>query len=193
MSTLYRYGISALSRESHVIAKNEELLVDKKTGQILLKRQDGRIMSYDSQTRFISSVETFKNKCREFGIRGMIYAFMLDNKPLPSAFDNGEDILIGDETLLLANCKKFLLQLDVDVFDNETAFGDPQTLSTLKCIITYIQDDQEYSMDVSILDLNSHVVELPEKSDVVITSIQIVDESSNNSHYTINNILAAVI
>lgn len=194
MSIIYRYGVSFLSREKHIEAKNEELMVDKETSQILLKRVDGKIMSYDSMTRFTQSMDRITAIGTKNFIFGKVYNILPENRNLPSAFDVNEEILSGGETIELGTVRKLILQLDVDVYDDESKFGDSKSFEDIVVKLSMTHGGDVIDKTIRLLDLNNGPIEFSSSKDLVIKSIQIDDqEEVSTSHLVINNILALVI
>lgn len=194
MSIIYRYGVSLLSRSSHTKAENEELMIDKETGQILLKRVDGNIMSYDASSRFTTAVDRITKLAASNLTFGKVYNILLDNRDLPSALDINEEILSGDETVVINSVTKLFLQLDVDVYDNESKFGDSKSLENIMVHIDMTHGGSEMKKAVRLLDLNNEPFVFQSSGELIIKSITIDDqEVDSTSHLVINNILALVV
>ena len=194
MSIIYRYGVSLLSRSSHIKAENEELMLDKETGQILLKRVDGNIMSYDATARFTQALDRITSLAANNLIFGKVYNVLPENRDLPSALDIDEEILSGNETIELGPVTKLFLQLDVDVYDNESKFGDTKSLEDIMVHIVMTHGTDDIEKDIRLLDLNSNPFIFQTSKDLVIKSIKINDqEVDSTSHLVINNILALVV
>lgn len=194
MSIIYRYGVSLLSRTNHIKAENEELMVDKETGQILLKRVDGKVMSYDSMTRFSQSMDRIKSTAAGHLIFGKIYNVLPENRDLPSAFENNEEILSGGEMIEFGPVGTLLLQLDVDVYDNESKFGDSKSLEDIIVHLSMNHGGIDIEKDIKLIELNSSPLEFQDKQDLIIKSIRIDDqEAVSTSHFVINNILALIV
>ena len=194
MSIIYRYGVSLLSRSSHIKAENEELLLDKETGQILLKRVDGNIMSYDAMTRFTQAMDRITSLASKNLIFGKIYNILPENRDLPSALDIDEEILSGSETIEIGPLSKLFLQLDVDVYDNESKYGDSKSLEDIMVHIRMSHGITEIEKDIRLLDLNAQPFIFQTSEDLIIKSIKISDqEVDSTSHLVINNILALVV
>lgn len=194
MSIIYRYGVSLLSRSNHTKAENEELMVDKETGQILLKRVDGNIMSYDATSRFTQAMDRLTALASKNLIFGKIYNILPENRDLPSALDIEEEILSGSETIEFGPITKLFLQLDIDVYDNESKFGDSKSLEDIIVHIAMIHGNMEVEKDIKLLDLNTQPFIFQSAEDLIIKSIKISDqEVDSTSHLVINNILALVV
>ena len=194
MSIIYRYGVSLLSRNNHIKAENEELMVDKETGQILLKRVDGKVMSYDSMARFAQSMDRITSTAAGHLIFGKIYNVLPENRDLPSAFDNNEEILSGGEMIEFGPVSTLLLQLDVDVYDNESKFGDSKSLEDILVHLSMNHGGVDIEKDIKLIELNSSPLEFQDKQDLIIKSIKVDDqEVVSTSHFVINNILTLIV
>ena len=194
MSIIYRYGVSLLSRTNHIKAENEELMVDKETGQILLKRVDGKIMSYDSMTRFSQSMDRIASIAARHLIFGKIFNVLPENRDLPSALNNDEEILLGGEMIEFGPVNTLLLQLDVDVYDNESKFGDSKSFEDIIVHLSMNYGGVDIEKDIKLIELNSSPIEFQDKQDLIIKSIKINDqETVSTSHFVINNILALIV
>lgn len=49
--TMQRFAVSALSKDRYLESVNEEIMVDKLTGEILIKDKNGYIVSADTTNR----------------------------------------------------------------------------------------------------------------------------------------------
>lgn len=194
MSIIYRYGVSCLNRNNHIKAENEELMIDKETSQILLKRVDGKIMSYDSMARFAQSMDRLTVIGTKNFIFGKIYNILPANRDLPSAFEVNEEILSGGETIELGPVRKLILQLDVDIYDNESKFGDSKSFEDIMVNLSMTHGEDVIEKSIRLIDLNNERLEFTNSKDLIIKSIQIDDqEETSTSHLVINNILALVV
>ena len=61
-----RFGISALSKRRYSEAINEEIVIDKNSGQISVKNADGVFSSYDESTRTQLMAEKLRNRIVNF-------------------------------------------------------------------------------------------------------------------------------
>ena len=194
MSIIYRYGVSLLNRDNHIKAENEELMIDKKTSQILFKRVDGKIMSYDSMTRFTQSMDRLTTIGTKNFIFGKIYNILPENRDLPSAIDVNEEILSGGETIELGQVRKLILQLDVDIYDDESKYGDSKSFEDIIVNLSLMHGEDDIEKTIRLVDLNNEPLDFGTAKDLVIKSIRIDDqEEVSTSHLVINNILALIV
>lgn len=194
MSIIYRYGVSLLNRDNHIKAENEELMIDKKTSQILFKRVDGKIMSYDSMTRFTQSMDRLTTIGTKNFIFGKIYNILPENRDLPSAIDVNEEILSGGEIIELGQVRKLILQLDVDIYDDESKYGDSKSFEDIMVNLSLMHGEDDIEKTIRLVDLNNEPLDFGTAKDLVIKSIRIDDqEEVSTSHLVINNILALIV
>ena len=67
-----RFGISLLSKENYTDAYNEEVLVDKNTGEFLLKTRNGKVLSYDFNTKYKSMVNDIQRVMNNLNLYGTV-------------------------------------------------------------------------------------------------------------------------
>ena len=115
-----RFAISALSKENFVDAYNEEILVDKMTGEMLIKTPNGDIVSFDYNTRLKNNLYVIKNTANELNIYGNIYNIEFESLLLPSVVSGSVNYLDPScELALIGNLQKFkrlLLNIDISSF-----------------------------------------------------------------------------
>lgn len=93
MANNNRWGWSALSKNRYQDAYNEEVMIDKKTGEIVIKRADGVIVSYDHMARTQSAMDRLENFIEGHGeSRGLTFVSLVNNdKPFPIHTKVGDD------------------------------------------------------------------------------------------------------
>lgn len=195
MSIIYRYGVSLLSRKSHVKALPEELLIDKETGQILLKQADSNIISYDAMTRFKASTNTIRATAERLIFMGKMVSIIPENTPLPKCVTSGEPILV-EETVDLGPIKKLLIQLDVDVVDKTSTFGDIKEYDKVMAEVVINRGGTITTIKEPVLQLADKIIKFDTSEITTITSIKIInDDAVDNaeSQYILQNILLIVV
>ena len=195
MSIIYRYGVSMLSRKNHIKALPEELMIDKETGQILLKQENGKIVSYDAMTRFKASVNAITSTAERLMFMGKIVSIVPENKPLPKCVTSGESILI-QEVVNLGPIKKMLIQLDVDVVDTTTTYGDLKGYENVVAEIIIDRNGKQTTITEPILHLTDKILKFDTAEPTTITSIKIInnDEEDNaESQYILQSILMLTV
>ena len=109
-----RFGISLLSKKNHSNAYNEELMVDKDTGEVLIKSPTGHTISYNYNSRSQSQIATTKSIANNLSIYGDIISIELDNMLAPSSMEYDTDYIINPLYIAYSNCKKILFNFDID-------------------------------------------------------------------------------
>lgn len=195
MSIIYRYGVSLLSRKSHVKALPEELLIDKETGQILLKQADSNIISYDAMTRFKASTNALRATAERLIFLGKMVSIVPENTPLPKCVVSGESILV-QETVELGPIKKMLIQLDVDVVDKTSTFGDIKEYDKVMAEITIDHGGTATTIKEPVLQLADKIITFDTAKPATITSIKIINDDALDdaeSQYILQNILLLIV
>lgn len=111
-SAIYRYAVSLLSKIRFDDALPNEVLTDHSTGEILVKTEDGLMISYDTITRKNMALENAKNTALMKNIRPVIYEVQLDS-PLPRKVFEYDDIL-AKEKIDISKTNKIILHIDLD-------------------------------------------------------------------------------
>jgi|HigsolmetaAR204D_1030405.scaffolds.fasta_scaffold03588_1 hypothetical protein len=124
MADMNRFAVSALSRDRKAEALPEELLVHKPTGQMLIKRPDGRIISYDKISRLKTHIDFLESSHSIIGIDGDLCLLELDHIELPNTVQYESNILDNPLTLGDSPVSKILISMDIDCmeFVNGEAF-----------------------------------------------------------------------
>lgn len=178
--SIYRYGVSMLSRDKHTEALHEEVMIDKTTGQVLIKLQDSdKVVSYDSQTREQNTINHIKNICDGRLIQDDISMVVLENKTLPIAIDSTN--IIEHEAIDIDLYNTFKMYLDVSISDKENEVPIvQQAFDELTGVVTVVEYQDGVAavsskfnfkfklgeiIDFSLEELN------PDNLDVAISSI----------------------
>lgn len=110
---LNRFAISALSKKYNEQALSEEIMVEKETGEFLIKSPDGMIISYDAIARRRSTITDATECAVTQNMLGNMYELSLDNYMLPAIIPY--DVNILDNSInLKQNMVKMLLYIDID-------------------------------------------------------------------------------
>lgn len=122
MAESYRLGISALSRKNKANAELEEIMVQKDTGQFLIKTPAGEVISFDKLQRFKEHVNTVTFNAENTRIIGHMYEIELDNTELPKLITSDSN-LIGGTPLSLGDIDahkiKILISSDFDFINTK--------------------------------------------------------------------------
>jgi hypothetical protein len=200
-----RFAVSALSRSRKEEALNDEIMIHKPIGQLLMKRPDGVIVSHDSISRFNMHRKYLENNYANIGITGDLYVIELDNVDLPSEVQESTNIL-STPVEISTGVNKLLLSLDLDCL--EVVGGELVELidyPDIKIDFSFVEEG-EPSIDFSkvipanklsstVIDLSEELVEDVEDMIATITSITIEPNPANENktvEYFLHSILLIV-
>ena len=111
---LNRFGISALSKQNANTALEEEIMVDKTTGEFLLKSREGYVISFDAMARRKSMLENIDQINSMMNMGGDVYMIDLDHLHLPCPVEYNTNILQNSVVIKDKNLTKLLFNIDVD-------------------------------------------------------------------------------
>lgn len=195
MSIIYRYGVSMLSRKNHIKALPEELMIDKETGQILLKQENSKIISYDAMVRFKASMNAIIATAERHMFMGKIVSIVPTNTPLPKCITTGDQLLAA-EVINLGPSKRFLMQLDTDVISTESTFGDIKEYDKVMVEIVVERNSVQTIIKEPLLHFNEKIISFDDAQPTSITSIKIINENFEDdaeSQYILQNILILMV
>lgn len=189
-----RFGFSMLSKSRYNEAYLEEVMVDKATGEFLIKSPDGRVVSYDYNTKLHNIHSDIKNTMHNHNLYGHLYECHLTDPTsiYPLSIDSSFVMDINAITLVkpTARC---MLHIDIaGMVANENGFVYPNGSNDIYVYDTEIQFDTinkngEYGSyttriteEISLYELNNKVVS-PVDTDMKITSVRIVGLKFNAS------------
>jgi len=200
-----RFAVSALSRSRKEEALNDEIMIHKPIGQLLMKRPDGVIVSHDSISRFNMHRKSLENNYANIGITGDLYVIELDNVDLPSEVQESTNIL-STPVEISTGVNKLLLSLDLDCL--EVVGGELVELidyPDIKIDFSFVEEGEpsiDFSKVIPANKLSSTVIDLSEElvedvGDMIatITSITIEPNPANENktvEYFLHSILLIV-
>lgn len=183
-----RFAISALSKEFHDQSLNEEIMVDKNTGEFLLKSKRGTVISYDAISRRRSTITDATECATTQNMMGNMYELALEEYNLPAIVPYDDNIL-ANSISLKQNLQKVLFYIDIDeIIEGElgqVSEVDPKVEITLRCGTgsTFEEITVEKSLNVfnnTMINV-SDLVERPDsKYSVVLSSIKFKKTSSSD-------------
>jgi hypothetical protein len=109
-----RFGLSAISRSNKASAINEEILLNKATGQMLNKTTTGDIVSYDYNNRLREHLDKVTLLGQTNAIRGTVNMISFDNIETPDVVTDAANLLTSTLTLKASSPKRILVSVDVD-------------------------------------------------------------------------------
>lgn len=183
-----RFAISALSKEFHDQSLNEEIMVDKTTGEFLLKSKKGTVISYDAIARRRSTITDATECATTQNMMGNMYELALEEYNLPAIVPYDDNIL-ANSISLKQNLQKVLFYIDIDeIIEGELAQVsevDPKVEITLRCGTGSVFEEITVEKSLNVFNntmINvSDLVERPDsKYSVVLSSIKFKKTSSSD-------------
>lgn len=110
---LNRWALSALSKSRKSESQNEEIMIDKSTGEFLIKTLDGYVISYDSLNRLKNHINTVTANANNFRIQGDMFSLEIPEIEFPNVVWGDTNLLSGP-LLLKTSLKKVLISIDMD-------------------------------------------------------------------------------
>lgn len=175
-----RFQVSLLSKKRYEEAVNEEILVDKETGEILVMRPDDRgLISYDHMARTRATVNHLSKTLDNMGLKYKIMGVDTLNpnwkKPFPRIFhsDNGggtDNSILVDKTSTvgsivldvgskLVGFKNIMFYFDIDTLPYNIPNDDKQHKRPdmiVKDDNSSYDESTEMIMDFKLMDIISH-------------------------------------
>ena len=108
-----RFGFSLLSKENHHIAYLEEVMIDKRSGEIVIKTPETDLISYDFNSRVKSHIIDIKTFANNVGAYGDICIVDFDNKTCPFIMDYDTNYIITPVDIPFV-CSKIIIHSDID-------------------------------------------------------------------------------
>lgn len=132
-SSVNRFAITALSRDNKGFAVNEEILVHKETGQMLIKTPSGSdIISFDSLSRAQAHIDTVTRLAKLAGMDGDMYFLTIGNIELPEVVPENTNLL-DNELLLKSNpVTGCLISIDMDML----GLSDSDVIASAEPLVT---------------------------------------------------------
>lgn len=159
---LNRFAISALSKKYKDQALNEEILVDKTTGEFLIKSPDGTLMSFDAINRRRSTINDATEYALMQNMYGNMYEVKLEGLTLPEPISYDTNI-IAEPLTLKSNLKKVLFFIDLDevVIDGdigEATENEPIVSISLTC--KSLSTSYDINIEKELKDINNNVIDI---------------------------------
>lgn len=108
-----RFGISLLSKKNFLTAWDEEVLIEKSIGDVLIKTKEHDIISFNHLARKKQHLDQLEIVAQLLGIKGLLYSIELDNSirtfPEVVPFDTQ---LFDPKATLQKTFSRFLFSID---------------------------------------------------------------------------------
>ena len=206
--SINRFGISFLSRSRSAEAENEEVMINKQTGEVSLKGLGGEIISYDKLARFRDHFNRVTALCHTVNVLGDMHEVGFDAVDLPEVISEDVNILDGDVDITSdTKVSKLLVSLDIDSLKIVAPVADlnvnqPTIEMTILLETNTTQVTTEtLTVTLPLDELNTHVI-IPEYTvspgDVIdysakITSITLTRNASDLVGDDLRHILNSII
>lgn len=186
---LNRFAISGLSKKYNEQALPEEIMVEKNTGEFLIKTPDGITISYDAIARRRSTITDATECALTQNMIGNMYELALEEYNLPAIIPYEENIL-ANSISLKQNLKKVLFYIDIDEIIKNALAEVSETVPTveisLRCGTGSIYQDViiEKSLNVfnnTIIHVEDYVDRPDAQYSVILTSIKFKRNETNQS------------
>lgn len=115
-----RYAISALSKKFKNKAYPNEIMIDKATGEIQIKCEDGNVISYNYLSRLNAHIDTLVFNSYNADLYGNIFEIELDNIDLPCTIDHSINLLDTPVEVTTRDFKAFMISVDIDAINPST-------------------------------------------------------------------------
>jgi hypothetical protein len=201
-----RFGLSALSRSNKSSAINEEILLEKSTGQMLNKSTTGDIISYDYNSRLRDHINMVSILGQTNAIRGTVNTISFDNLELPAVITESSNLLTANLQLKASAAKRFLVSVDVDTIETSTtvagAIGQYEPTVTLGLQFTISGVNTTATVTGKLSEINTKVIDAANyyapgtdltNCSVTLTSITVARNSSYSGGTSLRHILHSVL
>ena len=184
---LNRFAVSALSKKYNGQALPEEIMVEKNTGEFLIKSPDGVVISYDAMARRRSTITDATECAVTQNMKGNMYELYLDNFMLPAIVPYDENLL-NNAISLKQNLVKVLFYIDIDeVIRNdiaEVSETNPVIQVGLRCGTGSIYEDIVIEKPINefnntVIDINDFVDRPTAPYNVILTSLVFKKNETN--------------
>jgi hypothetical protein len=163
MAITNRFATSALSRFNKNEAVNEEIMIHKKTSQILIKTPDGDIISFDKLMRLKNHIDTITMDCYNLNFYGNMYNLELDIIELPEVVDIDSNLIPTPFTLQDNNLSKLLFSLDLDCIvlsDNDSLSEFNPDIQINLLLTKEGETDKNILLNIPINKLSNTIINL---------------------------------
>jgi hypothetical protein len=109
-----RFAVSLLSKGKKSDSLNEEVMINKDTGEILVKSTTGFFVSYDKFARLNSHINKLTTIAYTQNTLGKLYELDFDNYDLPAIVPENNNLISAPTVLFLTKIKKMIISMDLD-------------------------------------------------------------------------------
>lgn len=196
-----RVGLSYISDKVNLSdIYNEEIIVDKSTGEVLVKTPEfGNIISYNYHTRLSNHISKLSTMAFEHCLMGLnIYQVDTDSISYPNSNDAMNKNLVDSGIKIEHGGHAVIISIDMDsvMLAEKVISNTLITNATVeyRVISEYLGVEKEvYSGNMSIRDINDHVFFFKDKNDTIrVETLVITDSGDTSIRNIVNSILIGV-
>lgn len=155
--TMQRFALSALSKDRYPESVKEEIMIDKNTGEILLKDKSGYIVSADTTNRLALAMRKAISDAEQSGICGQFYQMTFDDMELPKMISYNKNIL-SEPLDLSSQINKFLLNFDISEHFCNTDSIDLLNETECEIKVEAKRGSHQFIVTKKINDMNKFVI-----------------------------------
>jgi hypothetical protein len=182
-----RWGISLLSKSKYLNAKTEEVMMDKRTGEICVKDDNGNIISYDYLSRRQNTINRCITLANNSMLRGAVYLykglgdFNIDYYPTIFSIEGNDTIVDVSTSLIIKmdHSEAMMIYLDMDVIDlsNGGVINDTYPLN-----VTYsLSDNEVVTVPIETFNSKTHYIDETVSNDEInISSFSVTKENEKD-------------
>ena len=148
-----RFAISLLSKSRKSDAMTQEVMINKETGEILVKSDTDFVISYDKNARLNSHIDKMTNFCYVSNVLGNMYELNFDNYDLPSVVPENVNLLSAETALYPSKISKLIISLDLDnikIDSGESAIDIDPLIDIGLLLANNITQSTEYIENISL-------------------------------------------
>ena len=166
-----RFGFSLLSKENHHIAYLEEVMIDKRSGEIVIKTPEGDNISYNFNSRVKSHIIDIKTFANNVGAYGDICIVDFDGKTCPFIMEYDTNYITTPLDIPF-KCSKLIIHSDIDpvaVDYNNLTYIRKNIL--VEIVLAYIYSDGTISNSATV----THTLHTMNNTVLHLTNTSLID------------------
>ena len=184
-----RWAISLLSKSNLEFAYNEEVMIDKNTGEIVVKTATGDAISYNYLSRLEGNIMEARHSSSNVGVFGSFYNITFDDRTLPDTLSINQNIMDDTDSLLIEQpVKKMMIFPDI-IAVNPVDGEFIQTLRYPKMKVQ-LKIDDELTDEYTISEFNTHIFRTNASTSVELVKLEIDDKISDR--YIFNSLVIVI-
>ena len=166
MADLNRFAVSLLSRSNKDAAIQEEVLMHKGMGQVLVKTTDGNVISYDKLSRTRNHIDFVSILAENLFMTGEMYTLELDGIDLPEIVNENVNLLHpAPIEVKSSNLKRLMVSIDLDCIEIvgiesvPTQYEPKVRLDIVMRKMLATPVDYPFSINLPVSELNRKIID----------------------------------